>query len=255
MDNNELHYLPASHKELIKVIATLPKFPFILQLRPEQDEYIKNLKCRWKWIGARIDYLQRQQMGFIDPDPADKISDPRLRKYLIIYSDYFFQMLQVVIAGFKALEPACEKRNINFDFTNPRELFAAMCQELSEVEVTRAISREANVGSTVTELRETQSLIGKFYRGSLSKHETEAICQEMENKGGLSGFVLASIYQHSRAYLDKPSTLIGFAWKNFRNSQKEVSRYLRSGEVATIRWNCGYPVWSDGGRPVQFSDP
>jgi hypothetical protein len=29
----------------------------------------------------RIDYLQRQQVGFIDSDPADKVSDPRLRKY------------------------------------------------------------------------------------------------------------------------------------------------------------------------------
>jgi hypothetical protein len=255
MNSNELHYLPDSHQKLIEVIATLPEFPILLLWRPEQTEYLKSLKCRWKWIGARIDYLQRQQSGFIDPDPADKLSDPRLRKYLIIYSDYLFQMLQVVIAGFKALQPACEKRNIDFDFINPRELFAAMCQELSEVEVARATSREVDVGSTITELRQGQSLVGKFYRGSLSKHETEAFCQEMENKGGLSGLVITSIYQHFRAYLHKPSTSIGFAWKNFGNSQKEVSRYLRSGEAATIRWNCGYPVWSDGGRPVRFSDP
>jgi hypothetical protein len=164
-------------------------------------------------------------------------------------------MLQVVIAGFKALQPACEERNIYFDFTSPRDIFAAMCKELSEVEIARATSREVNVGSTITELRQSQSIVGKFYRGSLSKQQTEAICQEMENKGGLSGLVLAWIYQHFRAYLHKSSTPIGYAWKNFSNSQKELSRYLRSGEAATIRWNCGHPVWSDGSRPVKFSDP
>jgi hypothetical protein len=253
MNSNELQRLPDDHQKLIEIIAALPEFSPLLLWTSEQAEYLKGVRCRWQWIGTRIDYLQRQQLGFINPDPADRLSDPKLQKYLIIYSNYFFQMLQVVIAGFEGVQTACERKTIGFDFNNPRELFAAMCEEFSKVELERATSQEVNVGATITELRQGQSLVGKFYRGSLSKHEAEAFCQEMQDSG-LSGFVLASIYQCFRAYLNKPATPMGFAWKNFKDSQREVNQYLKSGEVATIRWNCGYPVWSSGDRPVRFPD-
>lgn len=255
MNSNERHCLPPSHQKMIEVITRLPEFTTLVLWRAEQVKYLKVLQHEWEWIGARIDYLQRQQLGYIDSDPADKVSDPRLRNYLIIYSNYYFHMLQVVIAGFKAIKPAFEKRNRVFDFINPRDLFVEMCKEMSQGQLAELTSREVGKGITVTELRKLQSFMGKFYRGSLPKHEIEAFCQEIEDKGGLAWFSLISIYQHFRPYLQKTSTSIGFAWKNFSNSQRELSRHMRSGEVGTIRWNCGRPVCCKRGLPIQFSDP
>lgn len=198
-------YLPAGHRNLIEIIAGLPEFDNRLLWRPEQIKYLSGINCRWKWIGARIDYLQRRQLGFIDPDPADQLSNPRLQKYLTIYSDYFFQMLQIVIAGFEAFQSAHKKKNTGFDFSNPREVFAAMCLEMSKVEVERVTRQHVGAGVTITQLREAQSLVGKFYRGSLPEREAEIFCEKIQNDG-FCGFVIASIYQGFRAYLDKPST-------------------------------------------------
>ena len=242
------------HKELIRVMQSLPEISAINLWTPKQTQYLKNVKNTWKFKGAKVDYLQMKQLGYRPKDPTEQLQDPFAKKNIDTYANYLFALLQLIIAGFDDIEKLVKKKGIEFTFQNPRELFAEICREFSSLAVAEATSKEIDQGWTLSQLRSSQILVGKFYRDSLPSDESVIFCQALEENGGWAGFAIAAIYSGSSArYLKKQSTPIGYAWKEFREAQKELKNFLNKEKIRTFKWNCGDPVWSDTRQPVDLS--
>jgi hypothetical protein len=242
--------LPQEHKDLISTICLLPEIPVIAFWRKEQSGEIKRQKNLWKWTGGRIDYLQQKQMGFLIDDPANLLTIPILKTKLIVRSDYFFCFLQVIIDGFDIIKSAAHRKGKDFPFNNPREVLAAICKEQAQEQINEITSRDIGNGVTISQARKEQSLIGKFYRGSLSDEETEALCLFFEDSGLLTGFVIASIYQGTgKRYLKK-----WHSWQQFKKAHKNYCKYLNSPETHLVKWEGGHPVWTDTCQPVLYEE-
>lgn len=242
------------HKKLIRVMQSLPELAAINLWTPQQTVYLQNERNTWKWFGAKIDYLQKQQLGYRPKNPTDQVQHPIAKKQIDAYGNYLFALLKLIIAGFDDIERLAKQKGIEFTFQNPRELFAEACREFSSLAVTFATSKEIDQGWTVSELRSCQILAGNFYRDSLPPEESVIVRQALEENGGWAGLAILAIHSGTSArYLKKSSTRIGYAWKEFREGQKELKNFLNKEKITTFKWNCGYPVRSDTRQPVDLS--
>lgn len=243
--------LAQDHKELISTIYLLPDIPAIKLWRKEQSAELKQQQTFWKWIGVRIDYLQRKQLGFQIDDPADKIEIPILKEKLIVHSDHFFSLLQVLIDSFDIIKAAAEKKQRHFPFKHPRELLSEICRENAQAKLEEVTSQEVdNDCPSISQIRKEQSLIGKFYRGTLDDQLMQELCQSFEDCGLLTGFVIASIYQGTeKRYLRK-----WHSWQRFKKAHKNYCKYLNNSQTSSVAWKAGYPIWTDTCQPVLFDD-
>ena len=120
------------HQELIKSICLLPEVSGTILWQVEQLRYIQEQRDFWTAVAYRIDYLQRVQLGFSLTDPIDYIEELILKIKLKVYSDFYFQSLQVIIDGFDVIKAYANKKEKNFPFYHPRELLAAICRQTAE---------------------------------------------------------------------------------------------------------------------------
>lgn len=239
---------------LLNESKALPEFSVIMLWLPEQSTYLKNQKNFWQRLGARVDYLQQLQLGFRPQDPINNIPDGTLRKKVEVYSNFHFWLLQAVIDGFDDIQRAATVEEKFFPFGSPRELFIEICKEFSSVSVAQATSRDTGVGVSLGWIRGTQTLMGRIYRSTLSPTEMEQNLQFLKENAGWGGFAIASILSGSGAkYLKKPTTPQGQTWKRFQEAHKDLLRFLKQNDVATLKWNVGHPVWSQSNAPVIFS--
>jgi hypothetical protein len=238
------------HQDLIKFIALLPEVSGMILWQVEQLRYIQEQRNFWTTVAHRIDYLQRIQLGFSLTDPIDYIEEPILKIKLKVYSDFYFQSLQVIIDGFDVIKAYTSKQERNFPFHHPRELLAAICRQTAEYRVEEATSPDLSVGMTATEARQITSDMGKFYRGALEEEVIDKLCAWFEGDEGEEdlwwGLTIAALYR-----------VVGIkrlqkwnSWKDFLKAYKSYQRYLNDKRTFTIRWNTGVPVFSATDSPV-----
>jgi hypothetical protein len=240
-----------SFKELIHTLQKLPEFLVIREWLPEQSSYLKNQRSLWRLLGARVDYLHQIRLGDRPKDPISKISHPTLKKKVEVYSNLCFWLLQVVIDSFDDIQRAATAEGKPFSFQSPKELFIEICKEFSNVPVAEATSRDVGVGKSLGWMRGTQTEMGRIYRGTLPQAEMEKNLQFLKENAGWGGFTIASILSGSGAkYLRKPATPQGQNWKRFQEAHKDLVRFLKQNDVATLKWNVGHPVWSQSNTLV-----
>jgi hypothetical protein len=238
------------HQELIKSISLLPEVSGMILWQVEQLKYIQEERDFWITLAYRIDYLQRVQIGFSLTDPIDYIEEPILKIKLKVYSDFYFQSLQVIIDGFDVIKTYASKKERNFPFHHPRELLAAVCRQAAEFGVAEATSPDLNIGMTTTEVRKLVSDMGKFYRGTLPEESIDKLCDWFEGDKDDEeiwwGLTIAALYR-----------VVGIqrlqkwnSWKNFLKAYKSYQRYLNDKRTFTTRWNAGVPVFSATDSPV-----
>ncbi len=241
---------------MIRAIQQLPELLMLLPRDEQRFAYI-NQRARWIHLGAKIDYLQKLQLGFLPPDPTPTSLHPLVQKQIHLVADYLFWMLQVVIEGFDDIKLFASRKNRNFPFADPRQLFAQICNEFSAIEMYPISSTGIGVGKTLTEVRSTQSLTGKFLRFSLSPQKEAELCSSFEASGLIYGFAIAAIYSTSRPYLKKVTNKRGQTWKQFRDAHKAMLKFCNTppeGDAAlcTMNWSVGHPVFSQSSKPVNF---
>lgn len=248
--------IPQEHKILIDAIKKLPEFSILTLWTPHQFAFLKDKQQYWTYLGERIDYHQKIQLGFRPTEPSlpDTLHD-LLREQVRVAGDYLFWMLQVVIEGFDDVKIFVTRKQGEFPFNDPRELFAQMCHEFSYIEVSKIISHDIGVGETLTKIRSAQSLTGKLLRFSLSEKEEKELCCSLEASGFWYGLVMAAIIGTSRRYLNKANNQRGLTWKKFKDAQKEMHRlcnakHERSGAFCSVAWNSGYPIYLQTSKPV-----
>jgi len=245
--------LSKEHEELICTLKKLPEFPVIMRWLPEQSSYLKNQRSFWRLLGARVDYLHQIRLGDRPKDPVNEISNPTLKRKVEVYSNFHFWLLQVVIDGFDDIQKAATAEGKPFSFQNPKELFIEVCKEFSKVPVAEATSRDTGVGVSLGWIRSTQTLMGRIYRGTLPQAEMEENLQFLKENAGWGGFTIASILSGSGAkYLRKPATPQGQNWKRFQEAHKDLVRFLKQNDIATLKWNAGHPVWSQSNTPARL---
>jgi hypothetical protein len=236
------------HRELITALSLLPEFSSSMIWHTEQAKELEIERNTWKCIGIRIDYLQMIQLGFCPTDPADAITEPILKEKLIVHSNYIFAMLQVVIQGFDVIRNRAQQEQREFPFANPRQVIAQICREDAQRKVKDITSPELNVGSSVSEIRDGQSFMNKFYRGKFLDQEKEEICKAFDDTGLLMGFVLASVYRGVKyRYLKKWES-----WNQLGRAHKDFYRYLKKSTTHTVKHNVGRAFWSDTCQPVNY---
>jgi hypothetical protein len=241
--------LPHGHKDLIRLIQSLPEFAIVSVWTQKQYDFLQLEKLFWQRLGKQIDYLQMLQLGFLPEDPSENLPHPELKPRVKVYGKYLFSLLQVVIDGFRHIKKAAEKEGRNFEFENPRELFSQICKELSQIPVSNATSRDINVGITLKKQRDTTRLAGKFFRLTLDEENSSKICNDLISDGSWVGFSLAAIYEAVNKKYLKHSTI----WQQFEKSHTELRRFVENEKLVAIKWNAGHPIDSKSGKPVRFN--
>lgn len=239
---------------MIQAIKKLPDLSMFLPWTPKQCLFLMDKRARWIYVGERIDYCQKLQLGYRPPDPTPKSIHPLLQKQVEVVGNYLFWMLQVVIEGFDDIRAFASHRKVEFPFENPRQLFAQICREFSSIEAFQITSRDIGVGETLAKIRSDQSLTGKFLRFSLPPEQESEICSSLE-RSGWYGLAIVAIHTRSRTYLKKSNNQRGLTWKKFREAQKAMHQFCTSkpegdGKLCSVFWNSGHPVYSKTGKPV-----
>jgi hypothetical protein len=253
-----MQIIPKEHKKMIRAIQNLPEFPKSFFPKTNAQVWaLMNQMAKWKYLGAKIDHLQKKQLGFLPAEPIPKSLHPLLQEQLHVIAEYLFWLLQVLIEGFDDVKNFASQRQRNFPFTEPRELFVGICTEFSSMEIAPIVSDDVGVGETLTEVRVSQSLTGKFFRFSLTPEKEAQLCSSLEETGFYYGLAIAAIYSTSKTYLKKLTNKRGQTWKQFRNAHKAMNnfcnkQYKGDGSLCTITWNAGHPVFSQNGKPVDF---
>ncbi|NEQ20166.1 MAG: hypothetical protein F6K28_13155 [Microcoleus sp. SIO2G3] len=243
-----MNLLLSEHRLMICEIKCLPEYSVQEVWTKKQAEFIFSEHNYWQWIGIRIDYLQARQLGFLPIDPLFSINHLEIRETVEVFSNYFFNKLQVIIHNFEVIYWAAQKRNRQFSFANPRNLFVQICKEHSRRSVVECSSHRVNVGTPIKELRNTLCTIGKFYRGTLPPDLIAEKTESMLGSPSWSDFTMGAVCEKvKRKYLDKQDY-----WKEFRSAQKAMYRLSKKPNQSNMLWNAGYPVYASSRQPVSF---
>lgn len=253
--------LEFEHRKMVYAIAQLPEIPVPLKLwTDDQKGFIQDAKNRWKWIGLRIDYFQKYQLGYRPEDPIDDpLLHPLHKEYYNLISCWLFDIFNMLNHGFEHIRDASIQNGKDFPFQNPRELFVQVCRELSENGVKNATSRNINQGSTLNQVREDLALINELFRERLD---------EPNKKGRITKTQLLAIYQASHSWCEfwiyalfkhrlKPE-LRDYTNKFLRSHKTLLSFFKKSRtrgnyQLGVNKWNCGQAVDSATGKAVRYS--
>ena len=233
---------------MICEIKCLPEYPAQEIRTKKQAEFIYGEHVYWQLIGIRIDYLQAKQLGLLATDPLFSIEHEEIRETVKVFSDYFFNKLQVIIPNFEVIRWTAQKRNRQFTFSNPRSLFTQICKEHASRGARECCSHDVNVGIPIKQLRNKLRTMGKFYRGSLSQVLMAKTSESLLGSPFWSDFTMGAICQEvGRKYLNKREY-----WREFKAAYKAMYRLSKKKNQSIMFWNCGHPVYASNGQPVIF---
>lgn len=245
--------LPPEHHKMISIIARLPDAPMIAFRNDFQAEYFKQQQAIWQWLGKRLDYLQRLQMGFRLVDPLETlVLHPRIREFLIVESEQKFAFLNLINKGFDHIKEAAALCNREFPFDNPRELFSEVCrQQASSIQVMEI--SDINQGCTLNEYRKHLVFLNSLYRDREEPEVTNQFLAEFKTSPSWQYFSLYAIWNYRNK---KP---LKHYWNEYLKAFKAVIRLQhdtseRGGaKIARLKWNTGNPVISATGKPASYA--
>lgn len=243
--------LPQEHERMIAAIMRLPDIEVQLWETNQQEE-IENKRNFWRYIGMRIDYLQKVQAGFLLTDPLnDKELHPRQREYLDIFSRYKFAIFNVVIKGWSLIKDAAIREGRKFPFQNPRELFTEMCREFANDPVEDMTRTGVDPAPTLNAVRDLMTQLGKLCRRSLEEDKEKELLSLLRDSDWCLFWIFAT-----QGYWFKKE--LRPEWQQFLDLHKNFTRFIketkpREGTVLTkVRCHEGRTVHTNG-KLAQFS--
>lgn len=241
--------VPEGHAELLSVLAKLPE--------PEAGKSLKTWQQRlawdkhssaWRWTGERIDYLQRLELGFLPPDPFDRVAweHPKMRELATIHGDLYFAILKLVVKGFPEIKSAAQSEGLDFPFAIPRELFTQICKEDANYGASEVFGTDTK--DDLSQLRKTNVEDGAFFRGRLPPKQEQKKLSALKN-GGWTYFWLFAIWKFR---LRKE---LRDEWRFFLACHKSLCRFLAKGNSKEVRitlalWREGHPFSPRTGSPI-----
>lgn len=248
LQTGNMNLLFSEHRLMICEIKCLPEYSVQKIRTKKQAEFIFSEHNYWQLTGTRIDYLQAKQLGFLPIDPLFSIENEEIREIIQVFSDYFFNKLQVIIPNFEVIRWTAQKRNRQFTFRNPRNLFAQICKEHAGRAVIECCSQDVNVGMPIKEVRNSLRAMGKFYRGSMSQDLMAKKSESLLGSPSWSDFTMGAICQEvGRKHLNKRDY-----WREFKAAHKAMYRLSKKKNQSIMFWNAGYPVYASSLQPVNF---
>lgn len=266
--NNKLKSKLASKLTDIKSLRLnldeLPPLDLILLkqfLTSDQQKEWENQRNFWKGIGMKIDYLQLDELGFVElEDPFNNPEfDPVFRIQLDIATNTLFAKLKIMIAGWELIKGAALKNKKDFPFNNPRELFAEYCKQRAVSATQYFLSTDINQGESLTEIRQYYRDLGALYRNRLEEDEEKRALDDFLNSNNWFRFTIYAIWKYKRSKKFNRGNLKR-AWEQFLDSFKEESAMVcdknffkkHKVELNCLKWNQGRPVHTKSSRPAVF---
>ena len=236
---------------MISFIVRLPDEPIAFK-NDFQVEYFKKQQAIWQWLGARLDYLQRIQIGFRLVDPLETPAiHPRFREFIIIENERKFAFLNLINKGFDHIKAAAVSCDREFPFDNPRELFSEVCRQQANTIRVMEVG-DINQGSTTNEYRKHLVFLNSLYRDREQPETTTQFLDAAKNSPTWEYFSLYAIWNYRNR---KP---LKHYWTEYLKAFKAVIRLHhdtsdRDGAKLTrLKWNTGHAVISATGKPASF---
>jgi hypothetical protein len=230
---------------MIEFIQGLPPFEgFKLPQTPDQKAYVRRECQIWKAIGKRLDFLQRQHLGFRVKDPA-KALPIQIKDLVVVESELFYRLLDVLVDGFDVIEAYAHKHNRDIPYS-PRETLSVICFEYAGRRLRRTIATDHVEGVNLKTIRATESHLGKFIRGSLEKETQDAMLERMENSGYVVDFCICALYRD----VGLKRLKLWDSWKNYAKAQTAYRRFINRKDVLALKWLDGKTVYTATDSPA-----
>lgn len=221
------------HLQMIRAIQDLPEFKKSPTWNEDQINFIRYQAHCWQWVGARIDYLERNQRWHNDPDPVTSIYNQRFAEMIVVYSDLYFNILEVLGSNFKVITRAASIENIDFPFKSARELFVEICR-LDSLEGIRDVFTRGVANETLKSVRKYQSEKAKLLRNTLPANTKSELLSGFK-KGGLNLFWIAAVIE----CVDYKNLKKQAAWKAFQKADKNYNSFFKQSDVVIFQWHKG----------------
>ena len=209
----------------------------------------------WKWISARIDYLQLIQAGYLPEDPLNDFRfDTAQRVQIDLASRFKFAQLNLIIAGWEWVKKEAIAQHRDFYFQNPRELFADFCRQEAEAGLGDCLSKDVNQGVSVQEIRKFWTDQSAFYRDRLPHQNEEQLLEIYRDSKFWDFLTIYSIWNYRHRPKEFPK--IHQAWKAYLKSHKDWASFwcgkkpVGGCRLTTLRWNFGHPVLPNGKKAI-----
>ncbi len=235
------------HQQMLKALADLPEHPALWT--KEQQAEIENQKEFWRWTAGQLDYFQRQQLGFDNPNPLD---DPRLhplqRKKINVSSYYRFSQLNLIIVGWDLIKDAARRNNRDFPFNNPRELFTELCRQQAAIDISDVVSKGEEESGGIGKLRDNYRIRAAFYRGKLEPKETKELLEIHRNSEYWENFIIYALWDKKLTGLTRANLKMRDCWKAFLAAHKNLTAFwtnktaIDGCSLVLPKWRYGYAV-------------
>lgn len=162
----------------------------------------------WGWMGAKIDHLQ----GFCtDPFESCEMHEA-VKIYLERIATTHFARLELMIAGWKIIKLEASKRNIDFPFQSPRQLFIEYCLVEATDNCKNFLAEGEGEDTTLTETREYYQDLKQTFTGTTK--DTEQHKKKLEHFASSNDwfwFSVASFWD----YRNQSKTRLSQKWREF----------------------------------------
>jgi hypothetical protein len=219
--------LAKEHNQMLEQLKMLPPYPHDTLLTPNQITQITNTQNFWYWVTGRIDWLQKEQLGFCLPDPLDhpKISDFQLWHWqLNVTSRYHFAQLQICIAGWNLIKRAAETNQREFPFNNSRSLFATVLLQQKESEISDILNGSEG---GLEEQRANLRIRSHFYRDRLPAEDSCKLLKTHQESSQWWNFIIYGIWEkRDSSYRKLPSSpTMRETWQGFLKAHKDFTSF------------------------------
>lgn len=242
--------LPSEHKNLVSSLTGLPPV-YLISLRQcltdDQSQQWKIHQAFWQWVAVKIDYLQRESLGYILPDPFESpLLHPSQKAYYNIAANTLFAELNLMIAGWDLIKSAAFENQKEFVFANPRELCTEYCAKKSILSTQLFLSNGINQGETLGMIRESYQNVSAFYREKIKLQEESYTLQAYLNYGDWLEFTIYAIWKHRENKKFNQGKLKQ-AWENYLRSFKSEFTMIcqkdyfkkHNSRITTLKWTQG----------------
>lgn len=242
--------LPPEHLQMLKALSGLPEHPILWT--KDQQTFIEDQKRFWKWVAGIIDYLQREQLGFVCINPLDNPSlHPTQRLRLEVNASYRFSQLNLIIVGWDLIKKEANRNHKSFSFNNPRELFTELCRQQATIEITDSITdsiTDGNTNESIGKVRENYRYRSSFYRDRLKAKETEQALEICRKSEYWENFVVYAIWEKKFSGLSRGNLEMRDCWKKYLAAHKKLSAFWCDNKTKNTyrlilpKWTYGYAI-------------
>lgn len=255
--NTNLARLSAEDKELIFNIRSLPDIPVIKLWTPQQKSWYEYRNREWDFIAAFIGFRQLQELGCNPSLNVNTYCDPQILDLLISKGNIYFFEFQLIIDQFDEIREFSFRDKRGFPFSNARQLFFQVLQELSNSETEDVCGNRINQGPSATQLKKGFKKLCHFWHKKLDKEELSKFINYLRSSPEWCDFWIYAVWEvYYRS--SKQSKRFKYLWDVHLEALKVFDGLLSQSSkktgvlFTTPRWSAGYAHEPKSGKQVLF---